>query len=149
MAMDAKEFDCLGRFFTAISVNPEESELAMTYLTAESISQNCPKYWGHPCEWFCQRLHAILSDNVAVQPIRFKTFKEKFYDNLINPKNTNSTKTSFIFKMLDHDNDGLIDSSDLLKSFELISMESKFGRELHKLMDWFTETNIKPTECVI
>jgi len=48
--------------------------------------------------------------------------------------------------MLDTDCDGVLNPTDLLKSFELISMDSKFGKELHRLMFWFTETNIKQAQ---
>ena len=143
--MDEKDFDLLVRFFTAISEHPEEPELSRVYLTQESILTNCPKYWGHPCEWFAKRLHGLLSGNVPCKRIFFKTFKERFYDTLINPENTNKEKSSFIFKMLDIDQDGVLNASDLLRSYELISMDSRFGKELSRLMEWFTDKNIKVT----
>ena len=146
MNMDEKDFELLTRFFTGISEDPEETELSRVYLTFDSIMRNCPKYWGHPCEWFARRLHGILSENVPVKRIYFKTFKEVFYDNLINPQNTNKVKTSFIFKMLDVDQDGVLNVTDLLRSYELISMDSRFGKELHRMMEWFTEKNINRAE---
>ena len=57
--------------------------------------------------------------------------------------NSNRHRTAFVFKMLDVDRDGYLNSIDLLKSFEMISMESKFGKELHRMMAWFTSKNIK------
>ena len=44
--------------------------------------------------------------------------------------------------MLDFNSDGNLDALDLLSSFELISLDSKFGHELKLLMKWFTKINI-------
>ena len=136
------DYENLSRFFIAISNDPDEKDVASVYLTAASILKNCPKYWGHPCEWFATRLHEILSDNVPIKRIYFRTFKEKFYDTLISTQNSNRHRTAFIFKMLDVDGDGMLNETDLLKAFEMNSMQSKFGKELHRMMKWYTSKNI-------
>ena len=45
--------------------------------------------------------------------------------------------------MLDFDNDGVLNGLDLLDAFEQISMQSKFGKEIHALIVWFTNKNLK------
>ena len=141
--MDYGEFEKLSRFFTALSVDPEETELPRVFCTLDSIKENCKKYFGQNCEFFTERLHAIISENMPIKRINFKDFKEKFYDILLEPENSSKVKTSFIFQMLDFDSDGVLNATDLLRTFEAVSMDCKFGRELHRLMTWFTEKNIK------
>jgi len=45
--------------------------------------------------------------------------------------------------MIDYDSDGELTSLDLLSAFEEISAGCKFGKELHLLMQWFTDRNVK------
>jgi hypothetical protein len=45
--------------------------------------------------------------------------------------------------MIDYDRDGELTSLDLLSAFEQISDKCKFGKELHLLMQWFTDKNVK------
>jgi len=45
--------------------------------------------------------------------------------------------------MIDFDQDGELNALDLLNAFEKVSLESKFGIELKKLINWYTEKNIQ------
>jgi len=47
--------------------------------------------------------------------------------------------------MIDFDMDGVLDAIDLLNAFEVLSMTSKFGKEIHSLMEWFTAKNLRKT----
>jgi hypothetical protein len=48
--------------------------------------------------------------------------------------------------LIDFDQDGEISALDLLKAFERVSLDSKFGLELKKLINWYTERNIQTEE---
>ena len=49
------------RFFLAISDNPEETNVAKTYLSSESVEKGVNKYFGHKCTFFGQRLYGVLA----------------------------------------------------------------------------------------
>ena len=142
--LDEKEKFKVTRFFMALSTTPDADQISIgiVFLTEESIMNNCKEYFGHPCEFFSKRFYDIIAENVSMKRIFFKDYIEKFYNILIKAGNNNRTRSSFIFKMIDFDQDGELSAIDLLNTFEQISVKSKFGREVHTLMQWFTAKNV-------
>jgi Ca2+-binding EF-hand superfamily protein len=117
-------------------------------LTLDSIEKGVNKYFGHKCTFFGQRLYAILSKGIQMRRIFFNEFIERFYNVVIRPESSNREKSSFIFNMMDFDNDGKLGAIDLLKTFEKCSFDSKFGIELRRLILWYAGKNISDQEPV-
>ena len=45
--------------------------------------------------------------------------------------------------MIDFDQDGELGAHDILQAYERVDLNSKFGHELKKLIDWYTARNIQ------
>ena len=45
--VEDSDFKKITRFFIGISKHPEQTNVSKTYLTKDSIKENCPKYFGH------------------------------------------------------------------------------------------------------
>jgi hypothetical protein len=136
------------RFYLAISINPDETNVAKTFLTSDSVEKGVNKYFGHKCTFFGQRLYAVLAKGRPLWRVYFNEFIEGFYNVMIDPLASNRSKSSFIFSMMDFDMDGKLGVVDLLKTFEKCSFDSKFGVELRKLILWYSSKNISDVEPV-
>jgi len=95
------DFKKISRFYLGISKHPEETNVAKTYLTKESINDNCKTYFGHKCDFFSQRLYAVLSGNIDMSRITFVSLIEKFYNIFVKSDNSYRMRSGFIFQMLD------------------------------------------------
>lgn len=155
------------RFFSAICppLQPPftEREPHKSYLTFESLQKFLPIYFGPKCDFLVQGIFSILSDysdphytmkrekgidqiveivdDIKLQRIYFKTFLERFYFKLWheNPRE----REEFIFKLIDHDKDGIITGHDILKCYEFIDIDSKFGEEIQLLDQHYIKTHLK------
>lgn len=125
-------FNKMWRFFSALCppLQPPqtEREIHKSYLTFESMEQFLPKYFGHKCDFLVQGIFQLLSNDVKLSRVYFKTFLERFYFALWseNPRE----REKFIFKLIDNDKDGIITGKDLIRCSELIDLDSKFGQEI-------------------
>jgi hypothetical protein len=107
---------------------------------------NCKEYFGHQCEFFSRRLYEILARSVPLKRIYFNEYIQRFYNIFLKEGNNNKERSSFIFQMIDYDGDGVLNAIDLLNAFEIISMSSKFGKEIHALMVWYTSKNVSESK---
>jgi hypothetical protein len=95
--VDDSDFFKISRFFLGISKHPDETNVSKTYLTKDSIMDNCKLYFGHQCNFFSLRLYSILSSNVVMRRISFMDFIDKFYNVMIRRENSNRLKSTFVF----------------------------------------------------
>lgn len=72
-----------------------------------------PKYFGHKCDFLVEGIFQLLSNDVKLSRVYFKTFLDRFFFALWNENPREREK--FIFKLIDHDKDGVITGKDLIR----------------------------------
>lgn len=103
-----------------------------------------PKYWGHKIEFLSQQLFRVITGGVKLARVYFPDFVEKIYKTLI--CTDYREKMKFVFKFLDIDQDGIIKAQDLSMCIESVNMDTRFGKELQVILDYYTVTFLRPKQ---
>lgn len=118
--------------------NVNEKNHSKCFMTQQSLQLNLKKYFGHKTNFLDARLYHVLSKGQVNRRIYFDQFIDNFYYPLF--EHPPIVKASFMFKMLDFDNDGYLHASDLVQAQEFIDELSDFGEELQKLSEYYIRT---------
>ncbi len=103
-----------------------------------------PKYWGHKIEFLSQQLFRVITGGVKLARVYFPDFVEKIYKTLICTDYRERMK--FVFNFLDIDQDGIIKAQDLSMCIESVNMDTRFGKELQVILDYYTVTFLRPKQ---
>lgn len=121
--------------------NVNEKNPSKCYLTEQSIKQNLSRYFGHRTTFLDARLYHVLTNGQKNKRIYMNDLIENLYIPLF--ESPPIIKASFMFKMLDFDQDGYLHASDLTQTQEIIDELSDFGQELAKLSNYYIQIYLK------
>ncbi len=109
-------------------------------LLEDNFKRNMKHIIGYDCPFFGKMLYLYLGkgfDNVKVTLPKFFAFFAQFY----NPDDK-IKQLKLIFKLIDIDNDGVLNILNLLHVYKNIPARSDFGAEIQKIFEYFTKKNI-------
>lgn len=83
-----------------------------------------------------------MTGGVKLKRVYFAEFIENFYKTLLT--DVYRDRMRFVFNFFDIDSDGIIKAQDLTKCVEMINMDTRFGKELQAILDYYSSTHLRP-----